>query len=155
MSDTIKAISLWQPWASLVALGAKRIETRHWPAPANLIGQPLAIHAAQTKIAVRRGSRLTLGPYEIENDGGLLLRSDTLSWPYRLPLGAIVAVSRLVACEQMTEALIDAVPDPERQFGHYEPGRWMWMLEDVRALRHPAEFVGRQRLFSVPANLLR
>lgn len=26
----IKALSLWQPWASLIAIGAKKIETRGW-----------------------------------------------------------------------------------------------------------------------------
>ena len=26
----MKAISLWQPWASAVALGSKRVETRSW-----------------------------------------------------------------------------------------------------------------------------
>ena len=26
----MKAISLWQPWASAVSVGSKRIETRHW-----------------------------------------------------------------------------------------------------------------------------
>ncbi|MBP0020973.1 MAG: ASCH domain-containing protein, partial [Cyanobacteria bacterium SBLK] len=25
-----KAISLWQPWASLIAMGRKKFETRHW-----------------------------------------------------------------------------------------------------------------------------
>ena len=36
--DTVPALPLWQPWASLVALGAKRVETRHWPCPRRLLG---------------------------------------------------------------------------------------------------------------------
>jgi hypothetical protein len=44
-STTIKAISLWQPWASLMALGLKRHETRHWP---TAYRGPIAIHAAKT-----------------------------------------------------------------------------------------------------------
>jgi activating signal cointegrator 1 len=40
----MKAITLTQPWATLVAIGAKRIETRSWPT--NYRG-PLAIHAAK------------------------------------------------------------------------------------------------------------
>lgn len=43
----MKAISLWQPWASLVACGAKPYETRHWAPPRELIGQRIAIHAAK------------------------------------------------------------------------------------------------------------
>jgi hypothetical protein len=40
----IKCISLWQPWASLVAVGAKRIETRGW---ATAYRGRLGIHAAK------------------------------------------------------------------------------------------------------------
>ena len=29
--DDMKAPSLWQPWASAIAVGAKRVETRSWP----------------------------------------------------------------------------------------------------------------------------
>ncbi len=39
----MKAITLWQPWASLIAIGAKKIETRSW---ATKYRGPLAIHAA-------------------------------------------------------------------------------------------------------------
>lgn len=40
----MKTISLWQPWASLVAIKAKRIETRSWYTSYR---GPLAIHAAK------------------------------------------------------------------------------------------------------------
>jgi hypothetical protein len=40
----MKAVSLWQPFASLIYTGAKKIETRSWPT--NYRG-PLAIHAAR------------------------------------------------------------------------------------------------------------
>lgn len=43
----MKAVSLWQPWASLIACGAKTIETRSWPAPRTVVGQRIAIHAAK------------------------------------------------------------------------------------------------------------
>lgn len=39
----MKAITLWQPWASLVAVGLKRAETRGW---STRYRGPLAIHAA-------------------------------------------------------------------------------------------------------------
>lgn len=41
----MKAISLWQPWASLVPAGAKPVETRSW---STSYRGPLAIHAAKT-----------------------------------------------------------------------------------------------------------
>ena len=40
----MKAISLWQPWATLIAVGAKRLETRSWES--RYQGE-LAIHAAK------------------------------------------------------------------------------------------------------------
>ncbi len=45
----MKALPLWQPWATLVALGAKRIETRSWPAPRWVLGERIAIHATKTE----------------------------------------------------------------------------------------------------------
>ena len=44
----MRVLPIWQPWASLVAVGAKRVETRHWAAP-NLIGQRIAIYATKKK----------------------------------------------------------------------------------------------------------
>lgn len=46
----ISAITLWQPWASLVIEGAKSHEFRKWPAPKHLRGQRIAIHAGARKI---------------------------------------------------------------------------------------------------------
>ena len=42
----MKALTLHQPWASLIAIGAKKIETRSW---ATSYRGPLAIHAAVRK----------------------------------------------------------------------------------------------------------
>lgn len=43
----MKAITVWQPWASLLACGAKRYETRGW---ATRYRGPIAIHAAVKKL---------------------------------------------------------------------------------------------------------
>ncbi|MRX32784.1 ASCH domain-containing protein [Aminobacter sp. MDW-2] len=41
----MKALTIWQPWASLIMIGAKPYEFRSWKPPLSLIGQRLAIHA--------------------------------------------------------------------------------------------------------------
>jgi hypothetical protein len=41
----MKAITIWQPWASLIVAGAKPYEFRSWHPPKSLIGQRIAIHA--------------------------------------------------------------------------------------------------------------
>jgi hypothetical protein len=46
----MKALTLWQPWASLVVAGAKPYEFRGWRPPASIVGQRIVIHAAARKI---------------------------------------------------------------------------------------------------------
>ena len=46
-TESMYAITLHQPWASLIALGVKTVETRSWPAPAHLVGQTIAVHAGK------------------------------------------------------------------------------------------------------------
>jgi hypothetical protein len=41
----MKVLTVWQPWASLIAIGAKPYEFRSHRAPKTLIGQRIAIHA--------------------------------------------------------------------------------------------------------------
>lgn len=46
-------ITLWQPWASLIAYGAKPFEFRRWCAPKRLWGQRIAIHARKRPVVAR------------------------------------------------------------------------------------------------------
>ena len=45
----MKAISVKQPWASLIAHGIKDIENRTWKCPQKYIGQRVLIHASSSK----------------------------------------------------------------------------------------------------------
>lgn len=162
----MRAISLWQPWASAVAVNAKRVETRHWATPYR---GALAIHAAQRKVV------LELMHYgSCWNWAGALRPANspanTSHWPdlTLLPFGAIVAVCNLVECrptDSFTNAELDAPRLPpgetldsyqwtERQMGNFELGRFGWVLEDIRMLREPVPFKGHQGFFNVPDSLL-
>lgn len=46
----MKALTVWQPWASLIAVGAKPFEFRSWKPPAAVIGQRIAIHAGARRV---------------------------------------------------------------------------------------------------------
>lgn len=46
----MKALTIWQPWASLIIASAKPYEFRGWRPPASIIGQRIVIHAAARKI---------------------------------------------------------------------------------------------------------
>lgn len=144
----MRCISLWQPWASLIACGAKTIETRSWPT--NYRG-PLVIHAAKKILTV--GERWNLGPIFWQAVEEHLDRA-TFEYPY----GCIVATARLVncvcfpACAQLVEV---ATRPNERIFGDCSAGRYAWILEDVVALPAPISFRGAQGLFDVPDELLK
>lgn len=42
----MKALTIWQPWASLIIAGAKPYEFRGWRFPSRMIGERVVIHAA-------------------------------------------------------------------------------------------------------------
>jgi hypothetical protein len=130
----MKAISLWQPWATAIALGIKRVETRSW---STKYRGPLAIHAG--KKLVRRE----------DIPEGLDIRCR--------PLGAIVAICELVEVRLMDSDLIAEQHPCEIRWGDWRVGRYAWILENVRSwpLVHPIPFRGRQGLFDVPDELLR
>lgn len=141
----MKALSLWQPWASLVACGAKTVETRHWPAPASIVGERIAVHAA------KRSSELHMlrAP---DFDRALHERADRVRMvDGRLPLGFIVATAVVSDCVRMDSALIDRVRDEqpdELAFGHWEVGRFAWRLAAVQVVE-PVAYRGSQGLFDV------
>lgn len=121
----LRAISLTQPWATLVAIGAKRIETRSWRTPYR--GQ-LAIHAAKTFPTDAR-SRCHQEPIKAT------LMASGIESLADLPLGAVVAVGHLVDCVP-TESLT-SISRVERAFGDYTPGRFGWLFEGVEPLPEP------------------
>lgn len=138
----MKAISLWQPWASAIAIGAKKIETRHWSTPYR---GPLAIHAAKTKDHI--SYMKYPGVFESFVDAGF-------KTPLDLPLGAIVATCSLVECYR-TESICQELTTLERALGGYEDGRFGWLLEDVVWIKNPIFFRGAQGFFNVPDSLFK
>ena len=121
----MKALSLTQPWATLIAVGAKRMETRIW---GTSYRGPLAIHASKRMSADDRALAESQ-PFKTALDahGGAGVP---------LPLGCIVAVVNLVDCRRFDGHL---PPEPEASFGWYKMGRWCWMLSDAEpTLLYPA-----------------
>ena len=46
----MKAITLWQPWASLIAARVKTSETRSWKPPQALLGERIALAATKRRV---------------------------------------------------------------------------------------------------------
>jgi hypothetical protein len=144
---SVKALTLWQPWATFMAMGVKRNETRSWSTTHR---GSLAIHASARRTGWgRKGTVTPVGPYEVENDGGgLLLRGPGLAWPYRLPLGCVVAIVDVVDVKRTTS--LELRPDDlERSLGNYDPGRYAWQTGSLRRFptRWHRSVVGHQGLW--------
>lgn len=136
----LPAITIRQPYASLMALGFKQQETRSWDTK---VRGPVAIHAGLA-MPCRIGQRVEFGEFEVERDrGGLLLRSPLLSWPYRLPMGAVVGIGDLFQTRR-TESLEHSPSDRERALGDHTPGRWAWSITSMRPIRNPIDAKGGQ-----------
>ena len=105
----MKALTLTQPWATLVAIGAKRIETRSWRTSYR---GPLAIHAAKGFPKWARefaqddwtcfGALKPGHAAHLKLSGVRLIPSETgRRAAGELPIGAVVAVRDLVDCLPM------------------------------------------------------
>lgn len=159
-----KVLTLTQPWATLIAIGAKRIETRSW---STSYRGPLLIHAAAGlgPVGGKRGylDLCRSQPFFTElirhkpNRAGMFYDDDYFLW---LPRGAIVAVCELIECMQIDGAPTGfAVHTPERSdvwwltrdekaFGDYTIGRYAWLLADVRRLPEPIPARGQIGLWT-------
>jgi hypothetical protein len=134
----MKALSLTQPWATLVLLGVKRYETRSWQ---TAYRGPLAIHAARTfPQAARTLCRLEPFP-------SALAAAGIHHWT-QLPRGAVIGVVELCGCVPVE--LLPPLSPEEEAFGDYRPGRWAWELAIPTPLAAPLPCRGRLGLFDVP-----
>lgn len=157
--EPMKALSLWQPWASLIAVGAKRYETRSW---ATKYRGPIVIHAAMKPY--------NLGNIDFALSMGIMNAAESVFGIYEannLPLGVIVATAELVRCHLIwTSAIRDVDADgkavdvlcagssriskrsDEFLFGDWTPGRYAWELANVQLLNTPIPAKGRQGLWN-------
>jgi hypothetical protein len=153
----MKALSLYQPWASLMAVGAKRIETRSWSTDYRGL---VAIHAAKRFQAMERNLvngimfREALYPHY----GAADAPSRAVGILRNLPLGCFVAVGRLVDCkitsypDHKTGCDVDSPEIPDQStdefwFGDYSPRRFMWVFDEIWKLREPVYERGHQGLW--------
>lgn len=150
----VKAITIWQPWASLIACGAKQFETRSWPTKYR---GPIAIHAAKK-------------PFDTDCylDRELHVFASALGLPdiysfEKLPYGAVIATAELVGCHrilnngsgkklsaylQRANYAREYIQGNELLFGDWTPGRYAWELQDVKLLATPIPAKGKQGLWN-------
>lgn len=152
------ALSLIQPYASLIACGHKQFETRSWQ---TRYRGPLAIHAS-ARITFDARLRCSDEPFRTAlrdalTAGGVAAPGSDVDLWKRLPVGAILAVGRLVDCVRV-ESLIGPprharLTEREEAFGDYTPGRWAWLIGDVRPLPEPIPARGRLGLWKTSTDV--
>lgn len=142
----MKAITLWQPWATLLACGAKQYETRSW---ATKYRGPIAIHAS-----IKTGIKVSPEFAKVVDE-----------YCSKFPLGYIIATAELVDCHKIvryggrgmssdgpgwleTEDGIYLPTEQELLFGDWTPGRYAWEVVNVKMLPEPIPAKGHQRLWN-------
>lgn len=112
----MRILTLTQPWASLVAIGAKRVETRSW---STAYRGELGIHAS------KKFPREARALCETEPFRSVLARR--FASIDELPLGKLLAIARLQACVP-TDSVLGWADPVERAFGDYSAGRFAHVL---------------------------
>lgn len=130
----VRALSVTQPWASLLISGAKKIETRSWAAPRGLVGQRILIHASKSWSRAER-ELCSQSPFD---EALFLAGLDSFE---AVPRGCILGSVRLVECRRVEE-LIPHLSDNEAEFGNYGAGRWGWRMADPAPLEAPVPVNG-------------
>ena len=149
--STIPTITVWQPWATLIAEGAKRFEFRSWCPPARYWNTRIGIHA---------------GARQVKRDelGGLLLKLSRGAWrqagidpasggpllerwmqaPKALPLSSVVCTALMgrpkINADLAAALGVDFVNDSDRN----QHSNWGWPLSDVQRLDPPVPARGAQ-----------
>jgi hypothetical protein len=131
----MKAISLWEPWASAMALGVKHNETRSWP---TCHRGDLVICAAKRPIDDFSWKLVELFGVDVET--------------FQLGYGNALCVVDLCECAN-TEDFQGATPlhltAVEAMLGNYEPRRFAWLTRNCRKLRRPVQVRGQQGLWTL------
>ncbi len=121
---TEKALSVRQPWASLIVCGLKTIEVRTW---STSYRGPLYIHAAKSL------DEMAMNRFQLESP----------------PTGALLGTVKLVKVEPFTVDLWERLADKHLDNGSFIPGLYAWYLEDAQPLPEPIAYRGDRNLFPI------
>jgi hypothetical protein len=137
----MQVLSVMQPWATMLVLGFKRLETRSWQTRHR---GPLAIHAARRRMTapLPMGWRPKMA--------AAMHRLGLEGWPDLFPRGAILGVVDLLDCVKVEELAPDEPDAIERMLGDFGPNRWVWRLGGSRPLTLPVLVTGQQGVFHAP-----
>ena len=154
----MKAITVYQPWASLLACEIKRFETRGW---ATKYRGAIAIHAGKSqKYCGTRNYQDVLITASHFPKWVNYLSECAKTLTHEIPFGAVIATAEIVGCYEIfedrncvpyivKEGLAPTVPtQDEVMFGDWTPGRYAWEMANVKVLETPIYTRGMQGLWN-------
>jgi len=141
----MKAITLNQPWASLIAEGFQSYEVRRWCPPRYKILQRIGIHAGgkhvETDQIVDLMNRLS-GDFpgrSITSKDAIPFLESCLEDTRRLPRSAVICTAFL-GRPRLAKGLCEGSSP-------ISPRLWAWPLSDAQTLRVPARIAGQPDLW--------
>ena len=131
----MRALTVCQPYASLIIDGQKRVENRSWPVNTDVFCS-LVIHAGASD------KYLDTWPHKM---------------PDPMPFGVLLGVVDLIAVLHIEKILAGDVPDHLRWVIDHEhtEGPWCWVLASPRAFDEPRKWRGMPGIFHVPNGVCR
>lgn len=136
----MKAITIWQPWATLISHGAKPYEFRGWHAHKSIIGQRIAIHAGTRQMRKHELRDLLSQlhgdkPWQtgLHKDRATELLRRALKYPSAFLLGHVVCTAVLgepVSADEIVHEFGGPVNDSDRN----EHANWAWPMLDVEPI---------------------
>jgi len=149
----MKAISLHQPWATWVCLKWKTIETRTHERFKSLKGQQIAIHAAQ-KIDEAAFLNEYL-PHYLRPHHHRILDINNMIMFVKMNRGKIICTAKIVDARWAPNVDFDMREDWDKQALCEVAGNYCLFLGEIRTLKHPVPWKGRQGIFNVPEEVIR
>jgi hypothetical protein len=131
----MKAISLQQPFASLLTIGAKTIETRPWPTSYR---GPMIIHAQSLSESVT-------DPYFKS-----ILASHGLDCE-KLPTERIIGLATLIDCRKIEKQMIPCYP--QLAFSDFKPGWYLYEFANIIRLKKTVPAEGAAHLWEWQENI--
>lgn len=149
--NSLPALTVWQPWATLIAEDCKPWEFRGRAAPFILRGKRIAIHAGARKVSVPEVRALLAKLYSDNWRETGLLRDQSIALlervkrePRSLPLSSVLCTALLgesLQRDELAEALgFDISKDSDR----HEHTMWGWPLTAIERLQPPMPASGKQ-----------